>query len=60
MRLEDAAPDGLKTLIHAHKDDILEVPVNSSSVLDDIDNPGDYERLSRVVEPFYEHHKWHP
>jgi molybdenum cofactor cytidylyltransferase len=60
MRLDDTTPEGLKTLINGHEDEILEVPVTSSSVIDDIDNPGDYERLSRTVEPLYEHHKWHP
>lgn len=60
MRLDDAIPEGLRVLIDAHRDEICEVPINSSAVIEDIDRPEDYERLSRQVKPLYEHHKWHP
>jgi molybdenum cofactor cytidylyltransferase len=60
MRLEDLSPEGLRTLINAYRDEILEVPVNSAAVTDDIDRPEDYERLSKQVEPIYASHKWHP
>jgi len=60
MRLDETSPDGLKAVLTAHSDQILEVPVDSSSVLEDIDNPEDYAKLSLAVQPVYEHHKWHP
>jgi len=60
MQLDSAADDGLRTVIDAHRDEILEVPVDSPEVLEDIDRPEDYERLSKQVEPIYEYHKWHP
>ena len=60
MRLEDLSPDGLRTLINGHRDEILEVPANSAAVIDDIDRPEDYERLSKQVEPIYASRKWHP
>ena len=60
MRLDEASSDGLKAVLTAHSDQILEVPVDSSSVLEDIDNPEDYTRLSQAVQPVYEHHKWQP
>ncbi len=60
MLLDDNSPDGLRSLVHAHRDEILEVPVMSTSVIEDIDRPGDYERLSRQVEPIYAYHRWHP
>lgn len=60
MILDDTSPDGLRAVINAYRDEILEVPVTSTSVIEDIDRPGDYERLSQQVEPMYEYHKWHP
>jgi len=35
---------GLRGLIHDHSDDILEVPVDCSNILKDIDTPSDYKR----------------
>jgi molybdenum cofactor cytidylyltransferase len=60
MQLDDASPEGLRELIDAHRNDLVEVPVESPSVLEDIDRPADYERMSKQVEPIYEYHKWHP
>lgn len=60
MLLPDDSPDGLKTLIDRYPDEVLEVPVESSAVLEDIDNPGDYERLSKAVAPHYAFRKWNP
>jgi CTP:molybdopterin cytidylyltransferase MocA len=60
MQLDDNSPEGLRALIDARRNDLVEVPVESSSVLEDIDRPADYERLSKQVEPIYEYHKWHP
>lgn len=47
-RPEVAALDpniGLKGLMHNHPDDILEVELDSSSILEDIDTPEDYKKL---------------
>lgn len=60
MRLDDDAPDGLRTLISANRDEVLEVAVNSAAVIEDIDRPEDYLRLSKQVEPLYQYNKWHP
>ena len=60
MLMPDDSPDGLKTLIDRYPDEVLEVPVESSAVLEDIDNPGDYERLSQAVAPHYAFRKWNP
>ena len=60
MRLDETSPEGMRALLAAYPDEVLEVPVESSSVVEDIDQPEDYERLSRAVTPVYEHHKWHP
>jgi CTP:molybdopterin cytidylyltransferase MocA len=60
MQLDDDNPEGLRAFIQAHRGDCLEVPVETSAVIEDIDNPEDYERLSKGVEPLYEYHKWHP
>jgi len=60
MQLDDEAEGGLGAFITAHENDLLTVNVPSSAVIEDIDTPGDYERLSSVVAPLYEHHKWHP
>ncbi|MEP7274253.1 MAG: nucleotidyltransferase family protein [Acidobacteriota bacterium] len=60
MLLDDASPEGLRAVVNSHRDEILEVPVISTAVIEDIDRPGDYERLSQKVEPIYEYHRWHP
>lgn len=60
MKLDEANPEGLGAFINAHKNDWLEVPVESSDVVEDIDTPEDYQRLSKQAEPLYEHHNWHP
>jgi molybdenum cofactor cytidylyltransferase len=36
---------GLRELVHKHPEDILEVDLDSSSVLEDIDTPDDYKNL---------------
>jgi CTP:molybdopterin cytidylyltransferase MocA len=60
MQLDDDAEGGLREFINNHKSDWLEVAVDTPAVLEDIDLPEDYERLSKQVEPLYEYHKWHP
>ncbi|HZS04648.1 MAG TPA: nucleotidyltransferase family protein [Blastocatellia bacterium] len=60
MALDDDAPEGLRSFIDSHRDEITEVEVGSSVILEDIDTPEDYERYARPVEPVYEYHKWHP
>ncbi|MBS1787563.1 MAG: nucleotidyltransferase family protein [Acidobacteria bacterium] len=60
MQLDEANPEGLKAFINAHKDDWLEVPVETSAVIEDMDTPEAYARLSKQAEPLYEYHKWHP
>jgi molybdenum cofactor cytidylyltransferase len=60
MRLDDDAEGGMRSFINDHSSDCLEVAVDTPVVLEDIDLPEDYERLSKQVEPLYEYHKWHP
>ncbi|MBK8316180.1 MAG: nucleotidyltransferase family protein [Acidobacteria bacterium] len=60
MQLDDDVEGGMKGFINARKDDWQEVPVDTPAILEDIDLPEDYARLSKQVEPIYEHHKWHP
>jgi len=60
LRLDAAAAEGLGAFIATHRDECLEVPIDSPAVLDDIDRPEDYERLGKQVAPLYEYHKWHP
>lgn len=60
QQLGKDAPDGLRGFIAAHSKDVLAVPMNDPAVLEDIDEPGDYERLSKLVEPLYKVHKWQP
>ena len=60
MRLDEAAPEGLKALLDAHRNEIQEVPVESSLILEDIDLPEDYARLVADVPSLYESHKWTP
>jgi molybdenum cofactor cytidylyltransferase len=60
MQLDEDSPEGLRLFIDKHRDDTLEVPVPTQAVIEDIDLPEDYARLSKRVEPIYEYHKWHP
>src|SRR5262249_6285581 len=60
LQLDETLEEGLRALIAAHRPDCQEVPVEISAVIEDIDLPEDYARLSKKVEPLYEYHKWHP
>ncbi len=60
MQMDDRVEGGLRSFINGHREDWLEVPVKTSAVIEDIDLPEDYDRLSKQVAPLYEHHKWHP
>lgn len=60
MQMDDDVTGGLQSFINAYRDDWLEVPVDTPDVIEDIDLPEDYERLSKQAEPLYEYHKWHP
>jgi molybdenum cofactor cytidylyltransferase len=60
MRLDEDSPEGLRQYIDGRRGDTLEVPVSTPAVIEDIDLPEDYERLSKRVKPLYEYHKWHP
>lgn len=60
MQLDDASPEGMRGFLQARRGDLLEVPVKTSAILEDIDLPEDYARLSSQVTPTYEFHKWHP
>jgi len=60
MQLDDDAEGGLRTFLQEHRNDWLEVPVDTPDVLEDIDLPEHYARLSKQAEPTYEYHRWHP
>jgi|SRR5262245_40770733 len=60
MQLDEDSTEGLRGFIAEHRSDYEEVPVETSAVIEDIDLPEDYARLSKMVQPLYEHHKWHP
>jgi len=60
MQLDDNLEGGLREFVRAHRDDWLEVPFDTPAVIEDIDSPEDYQRLSKQVELLYEYHKWHP
>ncbi|MGH9753336.1 MAG: nucleotidyltransferase family protein [Blastocatellia bacterium] len=60
MRLDEDSPEGLRQFIDQRRNDTLEVPVATAAVIEDIDLPEDYERLSKRVKPIYEYNKWHP
>jgi molybdenum cofactor cytidylyltransferase len=60
MQLDEDSPEGLRQFIDQRRGDTLEVPVSTPAVIEDIDLPEDYARLSKSVEPIYEYHKWHP
>ena len=38
---------GINELLKRHSDDVVEIPVDDSAVLTDLDTPEDYERLKR-------------
>lgn len=60
LQLDDDAPGGLRAFINAHAGDWLTVPVDTPDVLEDIDLPEHYERLSKQAQPLYAYNKWHP
>ncbi len=60
MLLPDDVPYGLKVLLDRYPDEVLEVPVDAPGILEDIDRPTDYERLSQAVTPHYAFRKWNP
>jgi molybdenum cofactor cytidylyltransferase len=60
MQLDDDSEGGLRELINANRDDWLEVAVEIPGVLEDIDSPADYQRLSGQAESIYAYNKWHP
>jgi molybdenum cofactor cytidylyltransferase len=40
--------EGARSILAAHADDVLELPVNDAGVLADVDTPADYEREGAV------------
>lgn len=60
LQMDDDAQGGLRSFINAHTGDWLAVPVDAPDVLEDIDLPEHYERLSKQAQPLYEYNKWHP
>ncbi|MFN0124357.1 MAG: NTP transferase domain-containing protein [Blastocatellia bacterium] len=60
MAIDDASPEGLRGFINRHRNEVNEIAVDSSTVIEDIDTPADYEKYAKKLEPIYEHHKWHP
>lgn len=42
--LEEGLPEGARTVIRRHADEVLEVEVDDSGILVDIDTPGEYRR----------------
>jgi CTP:molybdopterin cytidylyltransferase MocA len=60
MQLDDSSPEGLRGFLEAHRREVLEVPVDLPSIVEDIDSPEDYQRLSRGTEPLYAHRRWQP
>lgn len=60
MQLDENSPEGLAAFIAAHRSDTHEVVSTNSAILDDIDQPEDYKRLSKLVEPLYQHPHWTP
>ena len=50
--VENLSPDiGLRGTVYSHPEDILEVEVDTSSILKDIDNESDYKRELKSKEP---------
>ena len=43
--LADPLPEGARTVVHAHRGDLLEVPVETAGILFDVDTPEDYSRI---------------
>src|ERR1051326_8513186 len=41
MNIPNDSAEGLRSIINAHRDEVLEVPVDSRAILDDIDRPED-------------------
>lgn len=60
LQTDDASTAGMRGFIQKHRSDVLELPVQTSTILEDIDLPEDYVRLSSLVEPAYEFHTWQP
>ncbi len=60
MQLDESSPEGLRGFLEAHRREVLEVPVDLPSIVEDIDSPEDYQRLSRGTEPLYAHRRWQP
>jgi len=46
---EAATREGARAILHAHPDEIAEVPVDDPAVTDYINTPADYERLIREI-----------
>ena len=44
-----AAREGARAVLHAHADDVQQVPVDDPAVTDVIHTPADYERLIRDI-----------
>ncbi|MGH7676497.1 MAG: nucleotidyltransferase family protein [Gemmatimonadales bacterium] len=44
---EPAAREGPRAVMHAHRSEVLAVPVEDPAVVDDLNTPDDYERLVR-------------
>jgi molybdenum cofactor cytidylyltransferase len=42
--------EGLRGLLHAHADDVYELAVDTTAILEDIDYPEDYERALRELD----------
>jgi len=45
--LEHAEPEGCKSILRAHPENLYQVEMRSASILQDVDWPDDYDRLSR-------------
>jgi CTP:molybdopterin cytidylyltransferase MocA len=45
--LSEDLPEGARTVIHRHEARLVEIEVEESDVLLDVDTPGEYERLKR-------------
>lgn len=45
--LADPLPEGARTVVHAHRGDLLEVTVDDAGILLDVDTPEDYTRLMK-------------
>ncbi len=43
----DPLPEGARTVVHAHRGDLLEVAVDDAGILLDVDTPEDYTRLMK-------------